>query len=48
MAEIVMFMFAPRLLGRYGVNTLLIVSIGMTCLRWLLVAFGWIAVVVWF
>jgi len=40
MAEIVMFMFAPRLLGRYGVNTLLIVSIGMTCLRWLLVAFG--------
>jgi len=40
MAEIVMFMFAPRLLGRYGVNTLLVVSIAMTAVRWLLVAFG--------
>ncbi|EGM69492.1 MFS transporter [Shewanella sp. HN-41] len=40
MAEIVMFMFAPRLLGRYGVNTLLIVSIAITAVRWLLVAFG--------
>lgn len=40
MAEIVMFMFAPRLLGRYGVNTLLIISIAMTVVRWLLVAFG--------
>lgn len=40
MAEIVMFMFAPRLLGRYGVNTLLVVSIAMTVVRWLLVAFG--------
>ncbi|QYJ80010.1 MFS transporter [Shewanella acanthi] len=40
MAEIVMFMFAPRLLGRYGVRILLIVSIAMTVVRWLLVAFG--------
>lgn len=40
MAEIVMFMYAPRLLSRYGVNALLIVSIGFTALRWLLVAFG--------
>ncbi|GAB1152255.1 MAG: MFS transporter [Shewanella algae] len=40
MAEIFMFMIAPRLLGRYGVKTLLLVSIGMTALRWLLVAFG--------
>ncbi|ODR87719.1 MFS transporter [Shewanella xiamenensis] len=40
MAEIVMFMFAPRLLGRYGVNTLLVISIAMTAVRWLLVAFG--------
>jgi PPP family 3-phenylpropionic acid transporter len=39
-AEIFMFMIAPRLLGRYGVKTLLLVSIGMTVLRWLLVAFG--------
>ena len=39
-AEIVMFMFAPRLLGRYGVRTLLVVSLLMTAIRWLLMAFG--------
>ncbi|MGL5392076.1 MAG: MFS transporter [Shewanella sp.] len=39
-AEIAMFMVAPRLLSRYSVNSLLLVSIGMTALRWLLVAFG--------
>ena len=40
LAEIIMFMFAPRLMGRYGVKTLLIVSIGFTAVRWLLMAFG--------
>ncbi|WP_425424913.1 MFS transporter [Shewanella insulae] len=39
LAEIVMFMFAPRLLGRYGVSALLVVSIGFTAVRWLLMAF---------
>ncbi|MCE9686836.1 MFS transporter [Shewanella sp. AS16] len=39
-AEIVMFLFAPRLLSRHGVKALLVLSIGMTALRWLLVAFG--------
>ncbi|WP_428619631.1 MFS transporter, partial [Shewanella sp.] len=39
LAEIVMFMFAPRLLGRYGVSALLVVSIGLTAVRWLLMAF---------
>ena len=39
-AEIIMFMFAPRLLGRYGIKFLLVVCMLMTALRWLLVAFG--------
>ncbi|WP_394388067.1 MFS transporter [Shewanella woodyi] len=39
LAEILMFMLAPRLLGRYGVNRLLIVSLGFTAVRWLLMAF---------
>ncbi len=39
-AEIIMFMFAPRLIGRYGVKFLLIFSVGMTAIRWLLMAFG--------
>ncbi|MCG9696303.1 MFS transporter [Shewanella sp. Isolate11] len=39
-AEIVMFMFAPRLIGRYGVKFLLFVSVAMTAVRWLLMAFG--------
>ncbi|NMH66051.1 MFS transporter [Shewanella salipaludis] len=39
-AEIVMFLFAPRLLSRHGVKALLVLSIGLTALRWLLVAFG--------
>jgi PPP family 3-phenylpropionic acid transporter len=39
-AEIIMFMFAPRLLGRYGIKALLVISMLMTALRWLLVAFG--------
>ncbi|GIU01914.1 MFS transporter [Shewanella algidipiscicola] len=39
LAEIVMFMFAPRLMGRYGVKTLLVVSVGFSAVRWLLMAF---------
>ncbi|ABV36250.1 major facilitator superfamily MFS_1 [Shewanella sediminis HAW-EB3] len=39
LAEILMFMLAPRLLGRFGVNRLLIISLGFTGLRWLLMAF---------
>ncbi len=39
-AEIIMFMFAPRLIGRYGVKFLLILSLGVTAIRWLLMAFG--------
>ncbi|WP_025822136.1 MFS transporter [Shewanella marina] len=40
LAEIIMFMFAPRLLEKFDVVTLLAVSIGLTVLRWLLMAFG--------
>ncbi|WP_028775172.1 MFS transporter [Shewanella waksmanii] len=39
LAEIVMFMYAPRLMGRFGVRRLLLVSIAMTAARWLLMAF---------
>ena len=39
LAEILMFMLAPRLLGRFGVNRLLIVSLGFTTVRWLLMAY---------
>jgi len=39
LAEILMFMIAPRLLGRFGVNRLLIISLGFTGLRWLLMAY---------
>lgn len=39
LAEIVMFMLAPRLLGRYGVNRLLITSLGFTAVRWWLMAY---------
>ncbi|GIU53546.1 MULTISPECIES: MFS transporter [Shewanella] len=38
--EILMFMLAPRLLGRFGVKILLIVSIAFTVLRWVLLAYG--------
>jgi len=39
LAEIVMFMFAPRLLTRFGVKNLLIVSVGFTAIRWLSMAY---------
>ncbi len=39
LAEILMFMIAPRLLGRFGVNRLLIISLGFTGVRWLLMAY---------
>ncbi len=39
LAEILMFMLAPRFLGRFGVNRLLIVSLGFTGVRWLLMAY---------
>ncbi|PKG58152.1 MFS transporter [Shewanella sp. GutDb-MelDb] len=39
-AEIIMFMYAPRLLGRFGVKFLLFISIALTAVRWLLLAFG--------
>lgn len=39
-AEIFMFMYAPKLLGRFGAQLLLIVSIGLTAVRWLLLAYG--------
>ncbi|KPZ68157.1 putative 3-phenylpropionic acid transporter [Shewanella sp. P1-14-1] len=38
--EILMFMLAPRLLGRFGVKLLLLVSILLTVLRWVLLAYG--------
>ncbi len=38
--EILMFMLAPRLLGRFGVKLLLIVSMGFTVVRWILLAYG--------
>ncbi|WP_153913124.1 MFS transporter [Shewanella sp. TC10] len=38
--EILMFMLAPKLLGRFGVKLLLIVSIAFTVLRWVLLAYG--------
>lgn len=38
-AEIIMFMFAPQLLKRFGVTPLLITSLGFTVIRWLLMAF---------
>ncbi|QDF67515.1 MFS transporter [Shewanella sp. SNU WT4] len=37
-SEIVMFMFAPKLLARFSVITLLKVSTAMTVIRWLLLA----------
>ncbi|MBV7315017.1 MFS transporter [Shewanella sp. NIFS-20-20] len=39
-SEIIMFMFAPRLLARFGVTCLLVVSTAMTVVRWLLLAFA--------
>ncbi|EDQ01011.1 MFS transporter [Shewanella benthica] len=39
LAEILMFMIAPRLLGRFGVKRLLVVSLGFTGIRWLLMAY---------
>ncbi|WOT04015.1 MFS transporter [Shewanella youngdeokensis] len=39
-AEIVMFMYAPKLLGRFGVKLLLLISVALTVVRWLLLAFG--------
>ncbi|MEZ9821462.1 MFS transporter [Shewanella sp. 10N.286.45.A1] len=39
-AEIIMFMYAPKLLGRFGVKLLLFISIALTAVRWLLLAFG--------
>ncbi len=39
-AEIIMFMYAPKLLGRFGVKFLLFISIALTAVRWLLLAFG--------
>ncbi|GIU46340.1 MFS transporter [Shewanella colwelliana] len=36
LAEILMFMIAPKLLGRFGVRPLLLVSLTMTALRWLI------------
>ncbi|MGI2261516.1 MFS transporter [Shewanella sp. GXUN23E] len=40
MAEIGMFMLAPRLLRRYGVMPLMAISILLTAIRWLMMAFG--------
>ncbi|MBL4814498.1 MAG: MFS transporter [Shewanella sp.] len=39
LAEILMFMIAPKLLGRFGVKRLLVVSLGFTGIRWLLMAY---------
>ncbi|QSX35945.1 MFS transporter [Shewanella sedimentimangrovi] len=39
-AEILMFMLAPRLLGRYGSKPLMFISILLTSARWLMMAFG--------
>ncbi|ABM00364.1 MFS transporter [Shewanella amazonensis] len=39
-AEIVMFMLAPRLLGKYGIKPLLFISILFTAFRWLMMAWG--------
>ncbi|WP_076537153.1 MFS transporter [Shewanella sp. UCD-KL21] len=38
--EILMFMLAPRLLGRFGVKLLLLLSVALTAVRWLLLAYG--------
>ncbi|MDB2386394.1 MFS transporter [Shewanella sp.] len=38
-AEIIMFMYAPKLLSHFGVKSLLVTSIGLTAVRWLLLAF---------
>ena len=39
LAEILMFMIAPKLLGRFGVKPLLVASLGFTGIRWLLMAY---------
>lgn len=39
LAEILMFIIAPKLLGRFGVKRLLVTSLGVTGIRWLLMAY---------
>ncbi|NRB22373.1 MFS transporter [Shewanella sp.] len=39
LAEILMFIIAPKLLGRFGVKRLLVISLGVTGIRWLLMAY---------
>jgi MFS transporter, PPP family, 3-phenylpropionic acid transporter len=39
-AEILMFLFTPRLIERYGSRALLVVALGVSALRWLLTAWG--------
>ncbi|BAJ02866.1 MFS transporter [Shewanella violacea] len=39
LAEILMFMIAPKLLSRFGVKRLLVASLGFTGIRWLLMAY---------
>ncbi|MEI6859606.1 MAG: MFS transporter [Shewanella sp.] len=46
LAEILMFMIAPKLLGRFGVKLLLMVSLGFTGVRWLLMAY-WVDSAIW-
>ncbi|BDM63871.1 MFS transporter [Shewanella sp. NFH-SH190041] len=39
-AEIIMFMFAPRLLQRFGAMPLMVLSLCLTVVRWLMMAYG--------
>lgn len=46
-AEIVMFLFAPKLMTKFSIKTLLIFCLVITCGRWLMVAYGinhWIVI----
>jgi PPP family 3-phenylpropionic acid transporter len=40
LAEIVIFFYSSRLIRQYGIRVLLVVSILLTAIRWLLLAFG--------
>ena len=39
-AEVLMFIYTPRLIGRFGSRSLLVFALGVTVLRWLLMAWG--------
>jgi PPP family 3-phenylpropionic acid transporter len=40
LAEIVVFVYMPRLLPRYGERVLMVASLGLASLRWLMIGFG--------